>query len=252
MKKLIVIGALASVMLLNTGCEPEEIAAGAIGVAIGVGLANGGYESHPPSHRPPVYNPAPPPPPVYPGYGYDRPGYGNGRPGYGHNGPGYGRGNGRGNNGRGNWSVDVKTRAATNVATISKDNVHNFAVRHGIRYEQAAKVSQAFAGVGSKGVNSFATVGLNEGDLKKIIRRKLPEQASLARVAAKLDMSEAQARDLMKFMIADFDAEASDINSDYWKSCMSKGKWKSQLTTFCSSAMTEGCSPKSGALYCYQ
>lgn len=254
-KKLLVIGALTSMMFLNAGCEPEEIAAGAVGVAIGVGLANSNNHSYPPVYsprpnpRPPVYAPAPPPPPHHgpgygrPGYGHDRPGYG--RPGYGHDRPGYGNnrpgypGYGRPNN----WSA---APASTN------DNVKNFANRHGISLTQASKISKAFDGAKNGSLSNFANIGLAENDLKKIVRRKLPDQASLSKVATKLDMSDAQARDLVKFMIADFDEVASDVNSDYWKSCMAKGKWKTQLTTFCTSTITQGCAPKSGALYCYQ
>jgi hypothetical protein len=98
MKKILIVAGLASVMIFNTGCEPEEIAAGAIGVAIGVGIAAGSDHSE----QRPNY----PPPRPYPGHGsYDGPNYGGPRydgPRYDgprHDGPRYGGGYNSGHGG---------------------------------------------------------------------------------------------------------------------------------------------------------
>lgn len=129
--------------------------------------------------------------------------------------------------------------------------VVEFAQRHQISLSAAEQIQTAFAKVSSEGLNSFQSVGLSEKDIRAISNRSLPKSESIAAMATKLDMSEAQARDLLKAMISDFDAQASDIESAYWQSCMAKGQWKTPQNASCKKTFWNGCSPETGATLCF-
>lgn len=240
MKKFVLAGVLASTMFLNAGCEPEEVAAGAVGVAIGIGIGSALEEDRNPPPRHP--RPGRPHRPGRPGYGHGG-GYGGGYGG-GHHGGGYGGGY----YDNGYYSADGMAVMST-AKTSSK--VKNFAQRHNISVNAATKIERSFKNVNSQGIAAFSPIGLGETDLKQIMQRRLPSADSLARVAKNLDMSQAQARDLVKYMIMDFDAEASDVTSPYWKSCMAKGKWKTPQNRSCKKTFWSGCSPETGATLCY-
>jgi hypothetical protein len=233
MKKTLLITLLASSMFFNTACTDDEVAAGAIGAAIGVGIAvgAGGHDHH--DRRPPDR---------YPGPDYGRPRYDR---------PGYGRGPVRPHRG---YSVDV-TLASSEVfeTTIAAANpeVVEFANKYGISTNAAAKIQNAFANVESQGLSAFAAIGLKKADLKDIAKRQMPAPDSLASVAGKLDLSQAQARDLIKVLIKDFDVQASNVNSPYWQSCMAKGHWKTPENFYCKSTSWNGCAPELGATLCY-
>lgn len=229
MKKYILTATLASLMFVNTGCEPEEVRAGAAGVAIGIGIGaameRDRYQPEPPSY----YPPPPPPPPRHPRP--RRPGYGGG-----YYDPGYG--------GYGYYSLSSTQQKATTARTKA------FAQRHNISMTAANKIERSFKNVNSQGFKSFHSVGLGEVDVKRIMQRRMPETQSLARMAKSLDMSEAQARDLVKYMIMDFDVQAKDIKSAYWQSCMAKGKWRTPQNMICTKTYSKGCTPETGATLC--
>lgn len=128
--------------------------------------------------------------------------------------------------------------------------VAEFAQRHQISLGAAEQVQGAFAAVPTEGLGAFARIGLSDKDIVSISRRSMPQSSSIAALAGKLDISEAQARDLLKGVVADFDAQASDIESPYWQSCMEKGKWKTPENSSCSKSSWTGCSPETGATLC--
>lgn len=272
MKKALVIAGLASVMIFNTGCEPDEIATGAAIIAIGVGIAASANDNSS------TY-------PSYPDHGSHHDGHGYGGddcdngPGYGgprHDGGGYGGGYGSGHGGgygggygsdhgggygggrgRGGYGSGYGSRASvtpyqlTIDEKIRVDSVSTFAQRHNISRAQAQQIATAFDNAKTQGTKAFDQIGLDKGDLKDIMNKEMPNNRGIARVANKLDLSEAQARDLMKEMISDFASEATDVNSDYWQSCVAKGSWKTQASKACANVNSEGCGPQTGALYCY-
>lgn len=244
MKKTLLVALLASSMLFNTACTDDEIAAGAIGVAIGVGIAVGAHDHDHDHHDRPDRRP----PGRYPGPDYGRPRPPDyGRPGYG---PGRGHGPGRPHRG---YSADV-TLASSEVfdtTVASNSEVVEFANKHGISTQAAAKIQTAFANVESQGIKSFEAIGLKKSDLKDIAKREMPDADALKAVAGKLDLSQAQARDLIKVMIKDFDAQASNVESPYWQSCMAEGKWRTPQNLYCKSTSWKGCAPETGASLCY-
>lgn len=125
-----------------------------------------------------------------------------------------------------------------------------FAQRHQIGLAAAEQVHAAFAAVSTEGLNAFARIGLSDKDIMAISRRSLPKSDSIAAMANKLDISEAQARDLLQRVVADFDAQASDLESPYWQACMAKGKWKTPENASCTKTFWTGCSPETGATLC--
>lgn len=140
--------------------------------------------------------------------------------------------------------------AQVNLNLGTDPSVVEFAQAHKISLAAAEQVKAAFDGVNTKGLNSFATIGLNEKDIRAISNRRLPATESIAAMSVKLDMSQAQARDLLKEVIEDFDAQASNIQSTYWKSCMAKGKWKTPQNGYCTKTYWKGCAPETGATLC--
>lgn len=242
MKKTLLVALLTSSMFFNTACTDDEVEAGVIGAAIGIGIAVGAgahdHDHH--DHRDQR------PPDRYPGPDYGRPRPPDyGRPGYG---PGYGPGRPH----RG-YSADV-TLATSDVfdtAMAADATIVEFASKHGISTKAAAKIQVAFANVESQGLKSFESIGLKKSDLKDIAKREMPDADALKAVAGKLDLSQAQARDLIKVLIKDFDAQASNVESPYWQSCMAQGKWKTPQNMYCKSTSWNGCAPESGATLCY-
>jgi hypothetical protein len=127
----------------------------------------------------------------------------------------------------------------------------NFADKHGISVDAAKKIQKAFDGLESNGLASLSTIGLNKADMKAMVRHNLPASSSIARIADKLDMSQAQARDLLLSLDRDFSAKAANIHSNYWQTCMQGGHWSTPQNRSCQSASERGCSPATGASMCY-
>lgn len=216
MKKLVIMGMLATAMMFNAGCTDGEVAAGAIGVIVGIGLGSG--PDHHDHHRPPPYH--------------------------------------RGRHWDAQANVTLPTTGAAPVAVQVEDTqadsqVADFAFKYNISLDAANKVNDAFQGVQKNGVSSFATIGLNKSDIQAIMKHQLPETSSIKSMASKLDMSEAQARDFLVAMNREFQAQASDVSSPYWQACMAKGSWKTAENMYCKSTSWNGCAPETGATLCY-
>lgn len=127
----------------------------------------------------------------------------------------------------------------------------DFAEKHQISVWAAGEINESFKNVSKYGLNSFARIGLSENDVKVIAKGDMPDSDSIKRMSEKLDLSQAQARDLLKGMLADFDSQANDVNSDYWQSCIAKGEWKTPQNSSCKSTEWSGCGPANGAKLCY-
>lgn len=235
MKKVILMSLIVTTMFFNAGCDEGDIAAGVIGVGVGVGVGAivGGSA------------------------GYNN-GYHDGR----HDGYHDGRHDSRHRRGRYvrpdryrncgyyrcyNSSLNLEIPALTSTDA----EVLNFALKYNISNEASAKIQTAFVDVETKGIASFESIGLNKKDLTRIARRQLPDTDSLKSLAQKLDLSEAQSRDLVKSMITEFNQQATNVESPYWQSCIAKGKWKTPENTNCSKTTWTGCSPATGASLCY-
>jgi hypothetical protein len=231
MKKVLLVALIGSSIFFNTACTDDEIAAGIIGVGVGIGI--GGLDNDHDHHHHRRDNFPPP--------RYRRPDYGR-RPGYG---PGYGPG-------RPHRGYALETQLATPFDTTEVNSeVMAFSKKYNVSVDAAAKIQSAFIAVESKGLAALQTIGLNKNDLKVISKRHLPEASTMKSLAEKLDISEAQSKDLLKDMIQEFAAQASNIESNYWQSCMAKGKWKTPQNAYCKTTSWDGCAPESGATLCY-
>lgn len=142
------------------------------------------------------------------------------------------------------WSVDMDVAAANTKAT-------QFADKYNISVDAAKKIQKAFDGVEQNGLASFQSIGLTKSDVKAIAKHDLPSTEGIKNMAAKLDMSEAQTRDMLVSVNKDFEASAANGNSEYWRSCMQEGEWSTPQNASCTSANSNGCSPSTGATLCY-
>jgi hypothetical protein len=142
------------------------------------------------------------------------------------------------------YTADLEEMAA-------KSDAQRFANKHHIGIDTATKIQKAFTDLPTKGLGSFASIGLGKSDLKALAQKDLPSTEGIKNMADKLDMSQAQARDLLVSMTKDFEAQASNVDSSYWKSCMQDGKWKTPQNASCQSLSANGCSPQTGASMCY-
>jgi len=232
MKKIILMSLIASTMFFNAGCDSGDVAAGVIGVGIGLGIgaAAGGYDN-----------------------GYHD-GYHDGRRDDWHGGWGYGPPpRYHGCDRYRCYDAVVKIDGADQlVADNAVDpQVAAFAQKYNVSNEASAKINDAFTNVQTQGLNSFASIGLNSSDLNAIAQRSLPSTDAIKTMAQKLDMSEAQSKDLLQSMITEFGQQAANVQSTYWKSCMAKGSWKTPQNLYCTSTAWNGCSPETGATLCY-
>ena len=149
----------------------------------------------------------------------------------------------------GSVSANIFGQEAASVETSS--NVADFAAKNNISVDAAQKIHDALNGIQSQGLSSLSQIGLQRKDLESIAARSVPETSSIQAMAAKLDMSEAQARDLLTSMTQQFTMQAADVNSPYWQSCMAKGQWKTPENNYCASTSWTGCSPDAGASLCF-
>lgn len=228
MKKIILVSLLASSVFLNTACTDDEIAAGIIGVAIGVGVAAGSHDHD--HHR---------------RHDYDN-GYRDGH----HDGYRNGRHDSYPPRRYRHYALETKLATSFDNKVVDSD-VLAFSQKYNISTDAAMKIQKAFVDVEVKGTESFATIGLSKKDLRTIAKRELPASSSIKSMADKLDISEAQSRDLIKDLIKEFDVQASNITSPYWQSCMGKGKWRTPQNLYCKNTAWNGCSPETGATLCY-
>lgn len=129
--------------------------------------------------------------------------------------------------------------------------VADFAQKHQISVWAAGEIDEAFNKVSVYGLNSFARIGLSKDDIKLIAQGNLPESESIKRMSEKLDLSQAQTRDLLKGMLLDFESQSNDVNSEYWQACIAKGHWKTPESSYCSDIASAGCGPQTGAKLCY-
>jgi len=234
MKKIVLVSMLVSSMFFNAACTDEQVNNSILGIGIAVGIAAIAASADSDSDY---------------GDGYQdgrHDGYRNGRHDGRHDGH---RGGHHGGHYRG-YALETQLNSDFNLEAFDT-KTSPLAAKYKISNAAAAKIKNAFDGVKTKGVASFASIGLTKGDLKDISKRELPESSSIKAVADKLDMSEAQSRDLIKDMIKEFDTQASNAASPYWKSCMGKGKWRTPQNLYCKKTAWNGCSPQTGATLCY-
>jgi hypothetical protein len=213
MKKVIVLSMLACAMLLNAGCDSDDIAAGAIGVAIGIGIGDHDHYHH---DRPAPYHPC--------HHCYDA---------------------------KVALDIPVADAAVVEQNQSVDASVQALADKYSISTDAASKIQSAFDNVSAKGLASFESIGLNQDGIKSIIKNRQPESATVASLAAKLDMSEAQARDLFKAMSHEFELQVNDVLSPYWQHCTATRQWKTPQTSLCHAESQSGCSPGTGATLCY-
>lgn len=208
MKKLVLLSLVIATGALQIGCSAREIGAGAIGVAIGVGIGRHHHDHH--HHR-------------------------RGR--HHHH---------RGCDIWGCWGGVNQIQGISREAVVS-----DFASDYQIPVTAAAKITDAFAKSQNEGLVPFRALGLTDNDFKALMDYKLPSPQTVKTASAKLDVSEHQARNLLIAMMKNFNAQATNVKSAYWKYCTSDGSWKTDRNRSCAKLSWPGCSPATGAKFCY-
>lgn len=247
MKKMLLTGLLVVLGIAATGCTRGEVSDGSNGVGIGIGIGypdpwrpgypDDRYPNDPYPNDPWPSDPSDPidtptrPYPAPPGRGPRRP-------------------PGSHCDRLGCW--DPNSPNFVNFATASSSKAADKLIaKYGVPRPAAVKIAAAFGNVRAQGMNAYLAIGLTENDFKVMMNRRLPADDAFQRSAAKLGISEKQARQLLTAMMRSFWAQADDVNSPYWKYCQMGGHWKTDQNRSCSKLFWPGCSPKTGAKLCY-
>lgn len=144
------------------------------------------------------------------------------------------------------WDGLNQVQAAQNASDVS-----NLASKYQIPVSSAAKITQAFANSEVQGLDAFRAMGLTDKDFKAMMNHQLPSDTAVKTAAQKLDLSEQKGRQLLTAMMREFNAQAANVKSEYWQYCMSEGSWKTDRNRSCSNVNWPGCSPQTGAKFCY-
>lgn len=212
MKKIMLYLLVVTAGIFGTGCTAGEIGAGAIGIGIGIGIGRGHHHGDGHRHRRPPRH----------------------RCDYDH----FGR--------RHCWDGMDQIYAVTKAADTSE-----LSSRYRIPMTSAAKITDAFEQAETGELTSFKAMGLDEKAVKAMLNHRLPSDSTVKTVSAKLNLSETQGRNMLVSMMREYHAQAANVNSDYWKYCMAEGFWKTNKNRSCSKAHWPGCSPATGASFCY-
>lgn len=255
MKKIVLLGFLVALGMVGIGCTRGEVSDGSNGVGIGIGMGpnpgpwHPGYPGdnnpYPPNDNNPDYpndpwpqdpnypsDPYPPSQPTPPRRPVRPPGSHCDRLGcWDPNKPNF---------------VTYATLKVANSKAADK-----LVSKYGIPKSSALKIAAAFANVRAQGTDAYLAIGLTERDLKAMMSRQLPSDETVRRSAVQLGLSEKLSRHLLTGMMLSFFAQASNVNSPYWKYCQMGGHWKTDKNRSCSQLHWSGCSPQTGAKLCY-
>ncbi len=163
-------------------------------------------------------------------------------------GPGWHYGHGWGHGGwghGGHWhAMDIKSVASGDVAADAKALAADYQIR-----ENSAAQIMRFA-QGNVSSQTVAELNLSVSDLNAISELQMPSAAGLHKIAAYLGEEFSKVEAIAADFFKAADAQVGDINSPYWTSCMSAGRWKTPQNQNCQQTYWQGCSPAMGATAC--
>jgi|GEM_PF-2835159 len=246
--------ALTSLGAMNlSSCTDEEIAAGAIGVIIGIGIANNNDNDHH-HHRPP------PPPPrreCYDRWGYIVP---------------CSRYRSQslralGLDGEMTASIQSQSQSHSQNLSLQSTTAQIAAIKSGSlqnQSSQAALISQKFdlnlksslelskvlTSVAQGKLDQAHTAGFTDQDLTDLALMELPSDESLFVISKNIGATHSELKNSLTLMLKDLNQQAENIESPYWKSCLASGQWKTRESAFCDDQLADGCSPQTGASQC--
>jgi hypothetical protein len=252
MKKILLSSLLISFVIWGAGCTNGEISDGSNGVGIGIGVGPRPtpwppYETWPPGPNDPGYgdghdNPGYPDWPNDPNDPYDPPQ----RPP--HKEPV--RPPGKNCDRLGCWDPNF-VASVSSVEANAASGADKLVAKYGIPASAAKIIARSFNNAHLEGLDAYYEMGLTQSDFKAMMNRKLPSDETVKRASVKLGLSEKQSRDLLTAMMRNFFAQATNVNSPYWKYCQMGGHWKTDQNRSCAKLSWPGCSPENGAKFCY-
>ena len=117
---------------------------------------------------------------------------------------------------------------------------------------QTAERVETFAQLAATGDVSVASeLGLTTQLVVSALAGDAELNSSVGTLAKKLELSVAEASQLVKDLVQEVRVQGTDINSHLWQTCLANGSWKTDANGgVCTSTQWQGCSPETGASVC--
>ncbi len=235
--RLLTAVSMVGLSLFQTGCDSDDaaaiaIGAGAIGIIVGVGIADdhdrchGGYREvcsthhdrrgHRRTHCRDVYNSC--------AYRYE-----------------------------GNFRIaGLTSNNQTSPQASSQVSAQTAAVasKYQLSFEAADLLVEKMKAAQGGNVLALQELGLANQDLQRLAHLEMISNESVRRVSDKLDTTPQTIENLLSSVIAEAKAQTQDINSPVWEACLARGKWKTPQNRTCTDRHLFGCSPATGATAC--
>lgn len=120
----------------------------------------------------------------------------------------------------------------------------------GLSRGSAVKLATAFELAQDGDISLLNEVGFTEDVLLDMSHYDLPSYESRVAMAEQLGQSPQETSRMLREMMAQSKAQATNVNSYLWQSCQAEGQWKTPENLFCRSTSWKGCSPATGASSC--
>lgn len=163
-------------------------------------------------------------------------------------------GPGRDHRGPRRFAGDFELKADSPLAASaarSASPANAMASKYGIPLESAERATVLLQRAAGGDKTALTSMGLSTDAINRVARYKMPSNADLDQIGAKLAMSRTMAKEFVSNLMEDTKAQMADINSPAWRSCLSTGKWKTDANGgTCKSVDWPGCSPEQGASMC--
>ena len=140
--------------------------------------------------------------------------------------------------------------ASLGIQTESDLDVHKVSSEFHLDLDTAHDFASALEMSLDGDISGLEDIGFSGKDLKRLSKFKMPKSDSIQRIAFNLNQKPVHTKAMLQNLINGSKAQASDINSYLWQSCMAEGKWKTPQNSYCSRTSWNGCSPATGATAC--
>lgn len=92
---------------------------------------------------------------------------------------------------------------------------------------------------------------LTNREMMDLVSGKSISEEKIQKVAAKNGVDTKELTSKVSEVLTSFSTQRKDVSSNFWKTCIAKGKWSTNSNQFCSYLWEPGCSPQSGANLCW-
>ncbi len=229
--RLLTAVSLLGLSLVQTGCEPEDaaavaIGAGVIGVIVGAGIADDNDHDHCRGGTRRVCSTH-----------HDR------------------RGHSRTNCRDVYRSCGHRYEGTLRIAGLASaiqtsPEAAALASKYSLSFEAAELLVEKTKAAQDGNVVALKELGLANQDLQNLAHLEMISNESVRRVSDKLDTTPQTVENLLSSVIAEAKTQTRDIASPVWEACLARGKWKTPQNRSCNDRHLFGCSPATGATAC--